>query len=834
MNDQFGSGVATTAASSGSFWVVAGWVLLLAAIAVMTFLIWLKRKRLLLRLRRQVDMRALRVMLPRESAELPEGKKDPKEVIAVMEPVYAALSHFYEKKSSSRFWNGQPTFSFEIVAHGGEVYFYVLAPVDHVDALERQIHAQYPSAHIEQTDDYDLFLSETGESAVAGLTLNRSFIFPVRTYRSMDTDPLNALTNTLSKIQDGTAAFQVVLEPIEQKWQHRTAHALQNVQQGRDFHSGDTLGKKTAKVLQEIGKTVTSKPAESEEHNEAYNTAKGNVRLTAMQEQQAKQMVEKSGKLGFNVQVRVVARAATAERARAQVQTMLSAFSQYQAPDLNGFRAVARDNRRLLLDYLFRTFSRYQKTMILNTEELTSLFHFPNIKLETPNIHWLGARRLSPPVNLPKSGLLLGYSLFRGQEVPVYLGQSDRMRHVYAIGQTGVGKTNLYQSMILQDIRNGEGVCYMDPNGDAAEWILRHIPKERAEDVIFFNPADVDRPMGLNLLEYDPAVPDQKAQVINELISIFDKLYDLRQTGGPMFEQYMRNAALLIMDDPSTGSTLLEIPRVLADAEFRKQKLLRCQDLSVVHFWQNEAEKAGGEAALANIVPYITSKLSQFTSSEIMRAIIGQQESAFNFRKIMDERKILIVSLPKGLLGETSAALLGMIISGKIQIAAFSRQNQPESERVPFYLYVDEFQNFTSKTFATILSEARKYALSLNVTHQYIDQLDEETRNAVFGNVGTIISWRIGAKDAEFMQKIMEPLKEADLIGVEKFNYYVRLLVDSAPTKPFNVTTYPPDPHENVKVAEAVRQLSRLKYGRDRAEIDASIRLRSKSAILAP
>jgi len=443
----------------------------------------------------------------------------------------------------------------------------------------------------------------------------------------------------------------------------------------------------------------------------------------------------------------------------------------------------------------------------------------------------LGARRLPPPVNLPKEGIALGFSQFRGSTTPVYITGKDRMRHMYAIGQTGVGKTNLYQNVVLQDIRAGHGVCYMDPNGDAVEWILRHIPKERAEDVIYFNPADTDRPMALNLLEYDINYPEQKTMVINEVIGIFDKLYDLKATGGPIFEQYMRNSLLLIMDDPDTGSTLMEVSKVLADPDFRKMKLSKCKNQVVIDFWVNEAEKAGGEAALANIVPYITSKLTQFTSSDIMRPIIGQQNSAFNFRKVMDEGKILLVSLPKGLLGDMSAMLLGMIISGKIQIAAFSRQNQAEEERKPFYLYVDEFQNFTSKTFATILSEARKYALSLNITHQYIEQLDEDTKNAVFGNVGTVISWRIGAPDAEFMQKIMEPLTNEDLINVEKYNYYIRLMVDGAPSKPFNVATYPPDPHENVQIGEAIRQLSRLKFGRDREVVEAEIRMRASNVI---
>jgi hypothetical protein len=777
---------------------------------------------------RQVDVRALKVSLPKQ-ADDDDNRRDPKELTALMEPIYASIQHFYQSDTRKKLWEGQPTFSFEIVAQHGEIFFYVAGPQEHLGSLERQIHAQYPNAQIELATDYDLFLEAHGESSVAAVDLMKGEIFPIRTYRNMEGEPLNVLTNVLSKLADGKAAIQILVQPTDQAWQNGIQKALHNVQQGKDFSHNKTIAQKGFALATDIGKAAAG-TVQEQESNEAMNTSKANVRLTAMQEQQAKLLVEKGSKIGLKTQIRVVSRAVSTAEAQNQVQTMLSAFSQFQSPEANGFKAVGRDRRRVLVDYVLRTFSPVQPSFILNTEELTSLFHFPNRHLDTPNVHWLGARRLSPPINLPKSGILLGYSQFRGAEVPIYINGKDRMRHMYAIGQTGVGKTNLYQNLILQDIREGHGVCYMDPNGDAVEWILRHIPKERAEDVIYFNPADTARPIALNLLEFDPAYPEQKTMVINEIISIFDKLYDLKATGGPIFEQYLRNAALLIMEDPESGSTLMEIPRVLADEQFRKYKLSKCRNQTVVDFWVKEAEKAGGEAALQNIVPYITSKLTQFTASDIMRPIVGQQKSAFNFRELMDERKILLVSLPKGLLGDMSAALLGMIISSKIQIAAFSRQNQPEESRVPFYLYVDEFQNFTSKTFATILSEARKYALSLNITHQYIEQLDDETRNAVFGNVGTIISWRIGAPDAEFMVKIMDNLTPEDLINVEKYNYYIRLMIDSAPSKPFNVTTYPPDPHENIQIGEAIRELSRLKFGRDRDVVEAEVRMRSKSA----
>jgi hypothetical protein len=775
--------------------------------------------------------KAYRVTLPKQSAADEQQNRDSKELIGVMEPLFSSLHHFYEHSKWKSFWHGQPTFSFEIVAHGGEIYFYIIVPEHFATQVERQIHAQYPSAHIEEAHDHDVFLEGDGEPAIAAIHLIRQHIFPIKTYKYLESDPLNVISNSLSKVHEGKAAIQILIQPIDQSWQKGIEEALANIQTGKPFHTKDGFGHKVLAVAKEVGQTALSSQGDGSKANEAMNATNSNVRLTALQEQQAKLLVEKGSKVGFKVQIRCVARGLSSIEAKSQVQTMLSSFAQFQAPESNAFKSTAIDASSLYLDYIMRGFSKKQPTMILNTEELTSIFHFPNRKLDTPNIHWLGARKLSPPTNLPKSGMLLGYSSFRGAQIPIYQNYSDRFRHFYMIGKSGSGKTTLFQNMILQDIREGHGVCYMDPNGDAVEWILNHIPKERAEDVIIFDPSDVARPLALNLLEYDPRYPEQKSMVINEMISIFDKLYDLKATGGPIFEQYMRNSMLLIMDDPASGSTLMEIPKVLADPEFRKMKLSKTTNEVVIDFWTKEAEKAGGEAALANIVPYITSKLTQFTSNDIMRPIIGQQDSAFNFREAMDSNKILLVTLPKGLLGEINSKLLGMIISGKIQIAAFSRQNQLESERKPFFLYVDEFQNFTSKTFATILAEARKYRLSLNITNQYIKQLDEETRDAVIGNVGTLLTWLIGADDADFLKKEFDPLEIEDLVNTEKYNFYIRELIDGTSSRPFNAVAYGPDPNENRIIGEKIRELSRFKFGRDRELIEAEIRLRSKNML---
>lgn len=819
--------VQTSAGTPGWVWGLVFGVIL-AALLIGGFFLFKRRQ--LFRRKELLKLRAVQITLPKPKEE--EGKPhDPKEFIAFMEQVFNTLQSFSINSKLKRFWRGQPTFSFEIAAKGGEIFFYVLAPEEFIGQIQHQIHAHYADAHFEPTDDYDIFLEPHTASSAGALALQKSYIFPIRTFRNLESDPLNALTTSLSKVGTGQAAIQVIVQPAQKEDYKAISEALQNVQQGKSFESArGGISGALGDFAKDVGKSAVG-TAEKPKENEAQNVVRQDVKLTALQEQQAKHLVDKHSKALFIAQIRVVAAAETEAEAKAQVQAMLSAFSQFNAPEANSFKASNVDDQSLITDYIFRSQSSHQPNLLLTSEELASIFHLPNNPLSTPNIHWLGARKLAPPTNLPKSGVAVGFTNYRGQELPVYVQYPDRLKHLYMIGKTGVGKTVLFQNMVLQDIRNGYGACYLDPNGDAIEWILRHIPQERIKDVILVDPADAARPLGLNLLEFDPTFPEQKTMVINEMISIFDKLYDLKQTGGPIFEQYMRNAMLLIMDDPASGNTLMEISRVLADAEYRKYKLSKCKSQLVIDFWTKEAEKAGGEAALANMVPYITSKLTQFTSNDIIRPMIGQQKSAFNFRKAMDERKIILVSLPKGLLGEMNAQLLGMVISGKIQIAAFSRQNVPEDERVPFFLYVDEFQNFTSKTFATILSEARKYKLSLNITHQYIEQLDDDTRSAVIGNVGTVIAWRIGVTDAEFLQKEMAPVSVDDLVSSEKFNFYIRMLIDGAPAVPFNAVSYAPDIHDSPQIAALVREYSRMAYGQDRAQVEEDIRQRSQSVL---
>ena len=435
---------------------------------------------------------------------------------------------------------------------------------------------------------------------------------------------------------------------------------------------------------------------------------------------------------------------------------------------------------------------------------------------------------------MPKEGIIIGKNIFRGEERTVSVLRDDRRRHFYIIGQTGTGKSVLLQEMIRQDILAGEGVALIDPHGDLSEKVLELIPPERAEDVIYLNPSDVERPLGLNMLEYDPKYPEAKTFVVNELLEIFEKLYNLKAHGfgGPVFEQYMRNSLLLVMEDPTSGSTLIEIPKVLADANFRKYKLSRCKNIVVKNFWELEAEKAGGEAALANMVPYITSKMNVFIANDLVRPIIAQQHSSFNFREIMDEGKILIVNLSKGKLGDINSYLLGMIVVGKILLAAFSRADIPEEKRRDFYLYIDEFHNVTTKTITAVLAEARKYRLSMIFGHQFIGQLDEETRKAIFGNVGSILAFRVGPDDAKYLVSEFEPVfDEQDLVNFDNYNAGLRLLIKGETSKPFNIVTFPPS-KGNPEVARLIKEFSRTKYGRDRAAVESELYQRLSKSYL--
>ena len=727
-----------------------------------------------------------------------------------------------------------PSIVFEITnpSSSEEIFFYLSIPKRHRESAEKQIHSFFPHAVIEQIPDYTIF-SPGSFTAVAILELKSTHALPLKTYRTLDIDPLNEISNALSKLETVSegAAIQILLSHTDSQWRSEGRVLAQKMQEGKRLKDAQSSGTFVKDVGKGVGKEMTSMLFRTP--NTAKKTdaeEKKVVSLTPEEQELVKSIDSKASKTAFRVNIRLLSSAATEERAEAILAHMENAFAQFENPEVNSFRVKKRIKDKVAVyDYIFRNVDDEQ-AMILNVEELASIFHFPISTTETPKIKWLKAGAAPPPVNIPTEGILLGYNDYRGVKSDIRITDNDRRRHMYVIGQTGVGKSNYLQEMAKKDARAGKGFCFIDPHGDAIEDILTAIPKERAEDVIIFDPADVARPIGINMLEFDPAHPEQKTFVINEMIGIFDQLYDMKATGGPMFEQYMRNAMLLIMEDPESGSTLMEIPKVLADEDFRRYKLSKCTNPIVRDFWMKEAEKAGGEASLANMVPYITSKLTTFISNDMMRPIIAQQKSTLNFREIMDGGKILLINLSKGKIGEINARLLGMVIVGKILMAALSRVDIPEAERKDFYLYLDEFQNVTTVSIAQILSEARKYKLVLILAHQFIAQLKEEISKAVFGNVGSLTAFRVGPEDADFLEKQFAPVFTAnDLVNVDNYNCFVRLLMNNELTKPFNMKTFPPS-HGDQEVANALKELSRLRYGRDASIVNREIMSRMQLA----
>lgn len=757
------------------------------------------------------DLVFLKVTVPREQRVSEDEPRDIKDLVAVFEPLLDTIAGQYDTRVAK-----QPVFSLEIIAKNGEIFFYIAAPSMVADLVERQIHSQYPAAQIEHAKDFTLFEGQNQPFEAAELRLSKPFVLPLRTYRLLDVDPLNSITSALSKLSENSrGSVQIVVSPAGTGWQKISEKALKDVTNNKDIKIANAPHEVVGKALTTVAKQAAG------QKNQALD---GVPNISPKHQQQAELIKEKLTKTGLKTMVRVVVTSPSENEAAMYINMLLAAFSQVGAPDRNSWRIDRRSKDKIIRDYLVRRLGA--NATVLTTEEITSMYHLPHHLTDTPNIHWLSARKLAPPVNLPKEGIKIGESNYRGDVRPINLLPADRLRHLYMVGKTGVGKTVLFENMIEQDIKAGHGVAYLDPNGDAIEWILAHIPKERAEDVIYFNPADTAMPFGLNLLEWKK--PEDRDFLVQEAISIFYKLFDPGRTGivGPQFEHWFRNAALTLMADPE-GGTLAELSRLFVDPDFERAKVSHVTDPVVRTFWEKQMAQTSPQAK-SEMLNYFISKFGRFMTNDMMRNIIGQTKSSFDFREVMDSGKILLVNLSKGLIGDLNAQLLGMILVTKIQMAAFSRQDMPEAQRNPFYLYIDEFQNFTTDSLATIMAEARKYALGLAVTNQYIAQLDESIKNAVMGNVGTMIAFRVGAADAAELIKEFDRVSLEDMVNVEKQNFYIKMLIENAPTLPFTGQSSQWDPMGDTNLAAAIKELSRLTYGRPVESVASEIMQRSQ------
>ncbi|MEK7623279.1 MAG: type IV secretion system DNA-binding domain-containing protein [Patescibacteria group bacterium] len=775
----------------------------------------------------------LQILVPKERKT--EGDKSTRqedrldqirEETAITETFFSTIAGLHPQRGLWHWLKGRTDyFSFELVSYHNLISFYIDVPKHQQGLIEQQLHAQYPYAQIEEMTDYNIFYEH---SAIVGAYIidTRPHVFPFKTYKTMDSDPMAAILNVLGKMHEGNsaAAVQYIVRPAHKRWRRRGGHIVRGVKKGESIEMVAHRGP-VKRFFHQFWKMIeeTAKKDDKNKPKEQYEPSE-------KEKEMLKGIEEKISKGGFDVTIRLLSSSDNESLARQNLDNLIHAFAQYNIYRYgNSFGAIVpRGQTRVIREFIYRSFHEKRK-LTLNTEEIASLWHLPLHSTEAPFIKWLSARKAPPPSNLPTEGVLLGHVKYRGEDFPVHMKEADRRRHLYVVGKSGVGKSVFLQNVAIQDIEAGRGVGVVDPHGDLVEHILEHIPKERADDVVLFNPSDVERPIGLNMLEAKTA--DQKDFAVQEMIAIFYKLFPPEMI-GPMFEHNMRNVMLTLMADINDPGTIIDIPRMFTDDDYVKIYLKKLKDPVVRAFWEKEMAKTS-DFHKSEMLGYLISKVGRFVENEMMRNIMGQQQSGFDFRDIMDNQKILLVNLSKGTTGEVNAKLLGLIIVAKLQMAALGRADIPEEQRKDFYLYIDEFQNFITDSISTILSEARKYKLDLIVAHQYMAQLMDDkgkspVRDAVLGNAGTIVSFRIGPDDAEVLEKEFAPTFGAyDLINVEQYTAYTKLLIDNTASRPFNMMMYPPK-KGNAELAAAIKELSRLKYGRDRRIIEAEILERTK------
>jgi hypothetical protein len=793
----------------------------------------------------------LRITMPREESPKDKEKsdeKDFKEKISVMEQFFRNINEIGELGLGNIVMTKlfkADIVTFEIVAKQKIVEFYVVVPKKYQDLLEKQITSYYTNADIEVQKPYEI--QPKGNHIKCYYAYQKNpFFYPIKTFKTLENDPLNDLTNIFSKLEEEeVSSIQIVFRPRkDKKWQKKAEQA------GVTMFSGKKPG---GLRLPGFGFLNTlfvgilfgyEKIAKSQQNDQSAGASGpygggGYVRMLQTREEIAKKIGEKAGQVGFDTVIRVFGSAKTKKRAQEITDGIALGLNMFKEAQMNWFqtrRIVPLDiinnvvfkfnyNHRLM-DSRILFFG--EKQSLLSSEELASLYHFPTSRYNfSPAIRWLSYKVVPAPTNLPQTGILLGNNVYRGQVRPVYMLREDRTRHQYVIGKSGSGKSAFLSWMARQDMANGDGVCVIDPHGDLIEELIQFIPKERAKDVIVFNPSDMERPMGLNILEAN--TPEEMDLASSQATEIFIKLFG-DEIFGPRIQHYFRNSCLTLMEDKEEGATLIDVPRIFVDDEFMKYKVSKVKNPVVRSFWEHEYAHTG-ERERQEMIPYFSAKFGPFITNSIMRNTIGQTKSAFNFRKCMDEKKILLINLAKGKIGDLNTQLLGLIIVARLQMAAMSRVDIPESERKDFYLYVDEFQSFATDSFCSILSEARKYHLALIMAHQYIKQLekkqDTSIRDAVFGNVGTMMSFKVGAEDAEYMAKEYAPvLTEQDVLGISNYKAYIKLSIQNTTSRAFSLETIYDLSKANKKIGSIVSEYSRMKYGRKKEFVDQEISAR--------
>ncbi len=808
---------------------------LLALMVVIGLVIYVHSRRLLREQKnyeRGLKMVPLLIHLPPPSEDTDIAGRDVRDLvdenISKAQVIYNIIASTFEKGFKSRFY-GQRHFGFEIVGARGFVHYYAAVPVALVEVVKQAVVSAYPSARLEEVAEHNIFSPVGKISGTIGgeLTLKENFAYPIATYQDLKRDAMQSLLNALSTLdkEDG-AGIQILMRPADPGWRKKASAIAGKKRKGKESKKGiDRAVSIGREVLTAVNKPPEAKGEGDKKHE-----------LSSMEQAVLDAIDDKTRHPGYEILIRVVASSNISQRAQAILNNIVASFALFDAPGKNGFKySPAKDIESFVTAYILRFFPPESNSNVLNSVELATLFHFPDQRnIPTSQLERQASKQVDGPRNIPDEGILLGYNVFRGVKKPIRLSENDRRRHVYAVGQTGTGKSTFLENMALQDMLSGRGFAFIDPHGDAAQRLLEMVPKERTEDVVYFSPADMDYPLGLNLFEFQS--PDQRDFLIQEAINMLYKLYDPQHQGiiGPRYEHWFRNAALTVMANPE-GGTFIDIPKVFTDKQYERQLKAHVTDQTVLDFWNKEMAQTS-DYHKSEVLGWFVSKFGAFLSNEMMRNIIGQTKSAFNLREIMDDGKILLVNLSKGRSGELNSKLLGMIFVMKFQAAAMSRANiTDQTERRDFSLYVDEFQNFSTDSFADILSEARKYGLNLIVANQFTTQLTDEIRDAVFGNVGSIVSFRVGTTDAEFLSKQFAPVFDMDdLQRIPNYNTVARMLIGGVPAQPFSMAIMPPLGTPNKQLGLALKQLSAAKFGRPKAIVEKEIFERLKTPDLPP
>ena len=780
------------------------------------------------RYERSLKMVPLLIHLPPTTDDIEAGSRDNRDIVneavSKAQVMYSILSSTFAKGFKSNIY-GQRHFSFEIIAKDGFIKYYAIVPAVLTETVKQAIQSAYPTTRVEEKREENIFEGGGGVNAVTGveLSLNKEPYLPIATYEDTKRDAQMALLNALSNVGKGEgAAVQILFRPAQNNWSDKAKEYVDNLQKGKA--KTKTVGAGIGAFALDLLKAPWEVP---EEHEKEERTTLSNIKqdeITAI-----------SNKIrypAFETLIRVIASSASAPRSQAIMGGVVASFSQFNSPELNGFRVdTMKDPKKLVVDYTFRFFGTRIKTNILNSVELASIFHLPE-QSAIPNsqVERQLTKQVDGPAKLATEGIFLGTNEFRGAKKAIYLDDDNRRRHMYVIGQTGMGKSVFLENIAFQDMCDGRGFAFIDPHGDAVEALLQRVPEERIDDVIYFDPADIEHPVGMNMFEFTSE--DQKDFIVQEGISMLQSLFDPQNQGffGPRGQHMFRNAALLLMADPA-GATFIDIPQCFTDPEFVKSKLKYVTDKAVYDYWTKEFPASQKSNDAGEVITWFASKWGPFLSNTIMRNTLGQVKSGFNIREIMDNKKIFLVNLSKGRLGDINANLLGMIFVMKFQQAAMSRQDIPEHERKDFCLYVDEFQNFATDSFESILSEARKYRLNLIVANQFMTQLTDKIREALLGNVGTIICGRVGVTDADLMVKAFTPTFTAeDLTKTPNHAAICKVMMFGMPSAPFTMSLPAPMGEPNEELMKSLKVYSATKYGRTRAEVEKEIQDRWSAA----